>query len=186
MEAHGPDNPLLLPLLDNLTTLYVKQWAFSKAIQTSWRAYHIREKKFGVSNPETVAGLSKLAGFYLDDVRLLPTSPSDKLPPIDAAQTNLAADAGSELQGSEPSTKNTLAMDDVTKLAIAEALFRQVLEVQGKAYGKENTRLVDVLESLGEVLALRENPMRRKRHMPERSPSWRRVSVRMTSDLLCW
>jgi len=27
----GQDNPLLLPVLDNLTILYVKQWAFAKA-----------------------------------------------------------------------------------------------------------------------------------------------------------
>ena len=47
LEAQGQENPLLLPVLDNLTSLYVKQWAFVKAIQTSWHAYHIRDKKFG-------------------------------------------------------------------------------------------------------------------------------------------
>ena len=51
MEAQGQENPLLLPVLDNLTSLYVKQWAFGKAIQTSWRACHIREKKFGPDKP---------------------------------------------------------------------------------------------------------------------------------------
>lgn len=44
VEKQGQENPLLLPVLDNLTSLYVKQWAFGKAIQTSWRAYRIREK----------------------------------------------------------------------------------------------------------------------------------------------
>src|SRR5579864_6476434 len=45
--ARGPEDPLLLPILDNLTRLYIKQWAFDNAIQTSWRAYLIREKQLG-------------------------------------------------------------------------------------------------------------------------------------------
>ena len=38
METQGQESPLVLPVLDNLTQLYVKQWAFGKAIQTSWHA----------------------------------------------------------------------------------------------------------------------------------------------------
>ena len=143
----------LLPVLDNLRSLYLKQWAFGKAIQTSWRAYHIREKKFGPSGLETAAGLDKLASLYLDSVRLLPQSPSDKFPPPKPAKRNpFPANSSSDLKDLSASYENALALDDATKLSIAEALFGRVLEVQEKAYGKENTRLVDVLENLGEVL----------------------------------
>jgi tetratricopeptide (TPR) repeat protein len=43
-------------------------------------------------------------------------------------------------------------MDDAAKLATAESIFNRVLNLQEKAYGEENTRLVDVIENLGEVL----------------------------------
>ncbi|MGA8489273.1 MAG: VWA domain-containing protein [Terriglobales bacterium] len=153
MEAQGQENPLLLPVLDNLTSLYVKQWAFGKAIQTSWRAYHIREKKFGPASLETAAGLDKLATLYLDCVRLLPQSSSDKLPAPETANRNpFPANSTTELKDLSASYENALALDDATKLSIAEALFSKVLEAQEKAYGKENTRLIDVLENLGEVL----------------------------------
>jgi VWFA-related protein len=153
MEAQGQENPLLLPVLDNLTSLYVKQWAFGKAIRTSWRTYQIREKKFGPGNLETAAGLNKLATLYLDSVRLLPQSPSDKLPPPEHARDNPSSkNSGFELQGLSASMENAQALDDATKLAIAESLFGRVLEVQEKAYGDESTRLVDVLENLGEAL----------------------------------
>jgi VWFA-related protein len=153
MEAKGQENPLLLPVLDNLTSLYVKQWAFGKAIQTSWRACHIREKKFGAANLETAVGLNKLATLYLDNVRLLPQSPSDTLPPgPESAKDNPAAkNSGCELQNFSPSIEYAARLDDATKLAVAESLFDRVLEVQEKAYGDENTRLVDVLQNLAEV-----------------------------------
>jgi VWFA-related protein len=152
MEAQGQENPLLLPVLDNLTSLYVKQWAFGKAIQTSWRACHIREKKFGPANLETAAGMNKLATLYLDSVRLLPQTPSDRLPAPESAKDNPAAkNSGCELQDFNPSIEHAATLADTTKLAIAESLFDRVLEVQAKAYGDENTRLVDVLQNLGEV-----------------------------------
>ena len=152
MEAQGQENPLLLPVLDNLTSLYVKQWAFGKAIQTSWRACHIREKKFGPENLETATGLNKLATLYLDSVRLLPQSSSDTLPPLVPAKESPAAkNSGCELQDFSPSIEHAPTLDDATKLAIAESLFNRVLGVQEKAYGDENTRLVDVLQNLGEV-----------------------------------
>jgi VWFA-related protein len=152
MQAQGQENPLLLPVLDNLTSLYVRQWAFGKAIQTSWRACHIREKKFGPANLETAAGLNKLATLYLDSVRLLPQSPSDSLPAPESARENPAArNSGCELQDFNPSIEHAVTLADTTKLAIAESLFDRVLEVQAKAYGDENSRLVDVLQNLGEV-----------------------------------
>jgi len=153
MEAQGQENPLLLPVLDNLTSLYVKQWAFGKAIQTSWRACHLREKKFGPATLETAAGLNRLATLYLDSVRLLPQSPSDKLPPSGPTRSNPSANnSGCELQEWNASIENSMVLEDATKLAIAESLFGRVLEVQGKTYGYENNRLVDVLENLGEAL----------------------------------
>jgi VWFA-related protein len=153
MEAQGQENPLLLPVLDNLTSLYVKEWAFGEAMRTSWRAYHIREKKFGPSNLETAAGLNRLAILYLDSVRLLPQSPSDESPPPEHA-TGIppGMDSGSELEALSSSMENAVTLDDATKLAIAEWLFDRVLKVQEKVYGEENTRLVDVLENLGETL----------------------------------
>jgi len=153
MEAQGQENPLLLPVLDNLTSLYVKQWAFGKAIQTSWHAYHIREKKFGPTNLETAVGLSKLGTLYLDSVRLLPQSPPDKLISPEPSKGNpFATSSATEFQSISPAMENAVGVDDPTKLAIAESLFSKVVEVQEKAYGEENTRLVDVLENLGEVL----------------------------------
>lgn len=152
MEVQGQENPLLLPVLDNLTSLYVKQWAFGKAIQTSWRACRIREKKFGPANLETAAGLNKLATLYLDSVRLLPQSPSETLPPPESAKDNPPAkNSGCELQNFSRSIEHAVTLDDATKLAIAESLFDRVLESQEKSYGDENTRLVDVLQNLGEV-----------------------------------
>jgi VWFA-related protein len=153
MEAQGQENPLLLPVLDNLASLYVKQWAFGEAIRTSWRAYHIREGKFGPANLETAAGLNRLAILYLDSVRLLPQSPSEELrPPEHARDVPPAPESGSGLEGLNVAMENAAALDDATKLAIAEWLFDRVLNVQEKAYGEENTRLVDVLENLGDVL----------------------------------
>jgi VWFA-related protein len=146
MQAQGQENPLLLPVLDNLTSLYVKQWAFGKAIQTSWRACRIREKKFGPASLETATGLNKLATLYLDNVRLLPQSSSDQLPP-EPATTNPAAD----FETLRVSFENAPQLDDATKLIIAESLFIKVLEIQQKSYGDGNTRLVDVLQNLGEV-----------------------------------
>ncbi len=152
MEAQGQENPLLLPVLNNLTSLYVKQWAFGKAIQTSWRACHIREKKFGPASLETAAGLNKLATLYLDNVGLLPQSPSDALPPPESAKAAAAArNSGCALQNFSSSIEHAVTLDDATKLAIAESLFDRVLDIQEKAYGDENTRLVDVLQNLGEV-----------------------------------
>jgi VWFA-related protein len=152
MEAKGQENSLLLPVLDNLTSLYVKEWAFGKAIRTSWRACQIREKKFGPANLETAAGMNKLATLYLDSVRLLPQALSDKLPPADTAKSNSAASGpGCDLQSIGASSEGAGALDDAAKLAIAESLFDGALEVQEKAYGDQNTRLVDVLENLAEV-----------------------------------
>lgn len=153
METQAPDNPLVLPVLDNLTQLYVKQWAFGKAIRTSWHACRIRQKKFGPESLETAAGLNKLAILYLNNVRLLPESPSDKLPAADTTHVDFAAaDVDSELRGLSTSLENGAAVNDATKLSIAQFLFERVLAVQEKAYGSENMRLVDVLQSLGEVL----------------------------------
>jgi VWFA-related protein len=149
MEAQGPENSLLLPVLDNLTSLYVKQWAFNKAIQTSWRAYHIREKKFGAANVETAAGLYKLATLYLNNVRLIPQSPSDTFELTPLAQPGLSVNADFNILSN--SFENLAAPDDTAKLAIAESLFERVLDVRQKAYGAESTRLIDVLEDLGEV-----------------------------------
>ncbi|HEV3307806.1 MAG TPA: VWA domain-containing protein [Candidatus Sulfotelmatobacter sp.] len=152
MQAQGQQNPLLLPVLDNLTSLYVKQWAFANAIRTSWRACQIREKKFGPASLELATGMNKLANLYLDNVRLLPQSSAEKSAQPDFTGTNSTAKtSGCELQGFSLSIENAAALDDPTKLAIAEALFDRVLDIQEKAYGNENTRLVDVLQNLGEV-----------------------------------
>jgi VWFA-related protein len=152
MQATAQENSLLLPVLDNLTSLYVKQWAFGKAIQTSWRACHIREKKFGPASLELAAGLNKIATLYLDSVRLLRQPESDKSPLADSPKSNAGAtNSGCELQDFGPSIEDAVALDDSTKLTIAESLFGRVLDIQTKAYGNENTRLVDVLENLGEV-----------------------------------
>jgi VWFA-related protein len=151
MQAQGPDNALLLPVLDNLTRLYVKQWAFSNAIRTAWRACHIREKKFGPANLETATGLNKLASLYLDNVRLLPQS-SDDLPASKLANKTLSAsDSSPDFKDLSASFENAPELDDATKLAIAESLFTKVFEIQEKAYGEVNSRLVDVLQNLGEV-----------------------------------
>lgn len=152
MELQGLENPLLLPVLDNLTSLYVKEWAFGRAIQTSWRAYHIRERRFGPESLETAAGLNKLATLYLDSVRLLPLSESEKaarpgLSTANVPPSNFSAD----LKDLSAAYGNAASLDDATKLAIAEALFGKVLVVQEKVYGNENARLVDVLENLGEA-----------------------------------
>ncbi|MFZ0321699.1 MAG: VWA domain-containing protein [Candidatus Sulfotelmatobacter sp.] len=152
MQAHGAQNPLLLPVLDNLTSLYLKQWAFGKAIQASWRACHIRETKFGPASLETAAGFDKLATLYLDNVRLLPQSPSDRLPAFDSAGINSTSTSlGCALPKFGSSIETSTALDDATKLTISELLFEKVLEIQEKAYGGESTRLVDVLENLSEV-----------------------------------
>ena len=159
MEAQGQENSLLLPVLDNLTSLYIKQWAFSKAIQTSWHACHIREKKFGAENLETAAGLYKLATLYLDSVRLLPQSPPDAFTLGAPAQPTLSATIpNADFNSLSSSFENLAAPDDPTKLAIAESLFERVLEVQQNAYGAESTRLIDVLENLGEVRHIQERP----------------------------
>ena len=150
MRAQGQETPLLLPVLDNLTSLYVKQWAFGSAIRTSWRACHIREKKFGPANLETATGLNRLATLYLDNVRLLPQSPSDKLPPSVPAKPSATTPAA-DFESLSTSFENLPQLDDATKLAIAEALFTKVLEIQEKAYGDQNTRLVDVLQNLAVV-----------------------------------
>jgi len=152
MESQGSDNPLLLPILDNLSGLYVKQWAFGNAIRASWRACHIREIKFGPANPETAVGLNNVATLYLNNVRLLPQSPSDNVTPHDAPKAGSSDQRSScELRDFGASIESAWPLDDATKLAISESLFERVLEIQEKAYGSENTRLVDVLESLGDV-----------------------------------
>jgi VWFA-related protein len=152
MQGQAQENPLLLPVLDNLTSLYIKQWAFGKAIQTSWRACHIREKKFGPANLETAIGLNKLATLYLNYVRLLPQSPSDPTPPPEFAKDNpVGSNSGCELQNFNSAIEGSVTLNDATKLVIAESLFDRVLEVQEKAYGNDNTRLIDVLQNLGEV-----------------------------------
>ncbi len=151
MEKQGQENPLLLPVLDNLTSLYVKQWDFGKAIQTSWRAYRIRGKKFGATSLDSADGLNKLATLYLNSVRLLPDSSRES--PADLSHKSFST-PGSKADLSELSaaSENAAAMDDAAKLATAEFLFNRVLNIQEKAYSEENTRLVDVLENLGEVL----------------------------------
>ena len=133
--ARGPEDPLLLPILDNLTRLYIKQWAFDKAIQTSWRACHIREKKLGVEHPDTAINLNQLATLYFDSVRLLPHEQS---------AANSESSAGSSLE-----TENI--QDDAAKLSMAESLYQKVLAAQEKHFGADSVRLVDVLESLGSV-----------------------------------
>jgi VWFA-related protein len=151
MEKQGQENPLLLPVLDNLTSLYVKQWAFGKAIQTSWRAYRIREKKFGATSLDAAAGLNNLATLYLDSVRLLPDS-SRRSPAAPAKESLSPAGSNADLSELSAASERGAAMDDAAKLATAESLFNRVLNLQEKAYGEENTRLVDVIENLGEVL----------------------------------
>jgi tetratricopeptide (TPR) repeat protein len=151
MEKQGQENPLLLPVLDNLTSLYVKQWAFGKAIQTSWRAYRIREKKFGSTSLDAAAGLNNLATLYLDSVRLLPDS-SRRSPAAPAKESLSPAGSNANLSELSAASERGAAMDDAAKLATAESIFNRVLNLQEKAYGEENTRLVDVIENLGEVL----------------------------------
>ena len=152
MQPQGQENSLLLPVLDNLTGLYVKQWAFGKAIQTSSRACHIREKQFGPANLQTADGLNKLATLYLDSVRLLPQSPSSQSPAAGAAQGDPAQSSSlCDLPGLSPSDQSSALLDDSTKLAIAEYLFGKVLKLREKAYGSESTRLLDVLQNLAEV-----------------------------------
>ena len=153
METQGPGNPLLLPVLDNLTSLYVKQWAFGKAIQTSWHAYHIREKKFGPTSLETAAGLIRLGNLYLDSVRLLPQAASKKsVSGEPERKTPPATVSDVEFENLDPSVESATSLDDVTKLSIAEVLFRRALALEEKAYGAESTRLLNVLQSLGGVL----------------------------------
>jgi VWFA-related protein len=151
MQAQGQENPLLLPVLDNLTRLYVKQWAFGKAIQTSWRACHIRVKKFGPASLETATGLNNLATLYLDNVRLLPQSPSEELPPAAPEPTISATNQTADFETLSASFENAPQLDDASKLAIAGSLFTKVLEIQQKSYGDQNTRLVDVLQNLAVV-----------------------------------
>jgi VWFA-related protein len=143
--GRGAEDPLLLPILENLTRLYVKEWAFSKAIQTSRRICSIREKKLGPENPDTASSLNQLATLYLDSVRLLPRSDQSlSIAPNangEAASTASPTDSGDDEN----------APDDAAKLATAESLYRRVLALQEKTFGAGNTRLVDVLQNLGEV-----------------------------------
>jgi VWFA-related protein len=133
--ARGPEDALSLPILDNLIRLYIKQWAFDNAIQTSWRAYRIREKNLGVEHPDTAANLNQLATLYFDSVRLLPREQSAQ---PETASVNTALDA-EDIQ------------DDAAKLAMAESLYKKVLAAQEKHYGADNVRLADVLENLAAV-----------------------------------
>ncbi|MDQ1387684.1 MAG: hypothetical protein QOF56_1138, partial [Acidobacteriaceae bacterium] len=143
--GRGAEDPLLLPILENHTRLYVKEWAFSKAIQTSRRICSIREKKLGPENPDTASSLNQLATLYLDSVRLLPRSDQSlSIAPNangEAASTASPTDSGDDEN----------APDDAAKLATAESLYRRVLALQEKTFGAGNTRLVDVLQNLGEV-----------------------------------
>lgn len=153
MEAPGgqtqaQDNPLLLPVLDNLTILYTKEWDFGKALQTSWRAFHIREKKFGPASLDIAAGLSKLANLYFQSVRLLPQSIGENPASANAAPPQPADTSGA----SDAIMENAASPDDATKLAFAEALYRKALAIQERIYGDDNARLVDVLDNLAEVL----------------------------------
>ena len=153
MEAPGgqtkaQDNPLLLPVLDNLTILYTKEWDFGKALHASWRAFHIREKKFSPASLDIAAGLSKLANLYFQNVRLLPQSIVAS--PVSA---NTASPQPSDTSSASDATmENATSPDDATKFAFAESLYRRALAIQEKVYGDDNARLVDVLNNLAEVL----------------------------------
>ena len=132
--ARGPEDPLLLPILENLTRLYVKQWSFNQAIHTSKRICSIREKSSGAQSPETASSLNQLATLYLESVQLLPHADSA------SSSTNKTAEDA-----------DGIPADDSARLAIAEELYRRALAVQEKIYGAGNSRLVEVLENLGEV-----------------------------------
>ena len=144
-SSRGAEDPLLLPILENLTRLYMKEWAFSKAIRTSRRICSIREKTLGPEDPDTASSLNQLATLYLDSVRLLPRS--DQSPSI-APNANGEAVRSASQTGS---VDDENAPDDAGRLATAEALYRRVLAVQEKIFGAANNRLVDVLQNLGEV-----------------------------------
>jgi VWFA-related protein len=141
--ARGSDDPLLLPILDNLTRLYIKQWAFDNAIQTSWRSCHIREKKLGVEHPDTATNLNQLATLYFDSVRLLPHEQPDQTQPAGQA-ANPESSAGIELD-----TQNV--QDDAARLTMAASLYEKTLAAQEERFGADNLRLVDVLENLANV-----------------------------------
>jgi VWFA-related protein len=145
-SSRGAKDPLLLPILENLTRLYVKEWAFTKGIGTGRRICTIREKTLGPENPDTISSLNQLATLYLDSVRLLPRS--DQSPSI---ATNAKGEGGASAT-STSNRKDENATDDEAKLAIAESLYRRVLASQEKTFGARNNRLVDVLQNLGEVL----------------------------------
>jgi tetratricopeptide (TPR) repeat protein len=132
--GRGPEDLLLLPIFDNITRLYVKQWAFDKAIRTSWRSCHIREKKLGVEHADTAANLNQLATLYFDSVRLLPHEQGESTEPGDDATS-----VGSEIQ------------DDSAKLSMAESLYQRVLAANEHRFGADSVRLVDVIESLARV-----------------------------------
>jgi VWFA-related protein len=151
-QTQAQDNPLLQPVFDNLTMLYVKEWAFSKAIQTSWRAYHIRTKKFGPASLDAATGLSKLANLYFENVRLLPQSPGES-----PTEQPASAPAQENPPLSDAAMENATSPDDATKLSFAESLYRRALAIQEKLYGEDNARLVDVLNNLGEVLEAENN-----------------------------
>jgi VWFA-related protein len=144
-SSRGAEDPLLLPILENLTRLYVKEWAFSKAIRTRRRICSIREKKLGPEHPDTASSLNQLATLYLDSVRLLPRS--DQSPSI-APNANGEAASSASPTGS---VDDENAPDDAAKLATAESLYRRVLALQEKTFDAGNNRLVDVLQNLGEV-----------------------------------
>ena len=141
--ARGPEDPLLLPILDNLIRLYIKQWAFDNAIQTSWRAYRIREKNLGVEHPDTAANLNQLATLYFDSVRLLPRE--------QPAQPQPASHVANPDGGANTTLDAEDVQDDAAKGAMAESLYKKVLAAQEKHYGADNVRLADVLESLAAV-----------------------------------
>ena len=95
--------------------------------------------------------MNNLATLYLDSVRLLPDS-SRKSPASPAKESLSPAGSNADLSELSAASESGAAMDDAAKLATAESLFNRVLNLQGKAYGEENTRLVDVIENQGEVL----------------------------------
>jgi len=140
----GPEDPLLLPILENLARLHIKEWDFPNAIRTTRRICSIREKTFGPENPETISSLNQLATLYLESVRLLPNSQ------VPASAANTAGNAPGSATPSNDLTGPT-ALDDATKLDMAESLFRRVLAAQEKSFGTSSNRLVDVLQNLGEV-----------------------------------
>jgi VWFA-related protein len=142
-SRRGAEDPLLLPILENLTRLYVKEWAFTKAIRTSRRICSIREKTLGPESPDTISSLNQLATLYLDSVRLLPRSDQS---PLIAPNANRGAVSSARPTGSVEDEN-----DDAAKLATAESLYRRVLAWQEKTFDARNNRLVDVLRNLGEV-----------------------------------